>query len=104
MSVRVESNFDGLKKLQENLQNLSQQKEVSLGILFNDNFMSQYTSLSSFNKLIEAGGFKVNSAEDFKAIPDTEWEVCIQENTSFSSWKEMQSKSMEEYLKKQLSI
>lgn len=39
--------------------------------------------------MIQANGFKVESEDDFKAIPDAEWDVFIHDNTSFGSWREM---------------
>ena len=102
MGAKLEVNLDGLKKLQKKIKELSQPHEVAFGELFNNNFMSKYTSVSSFDKLLEVSGFEVKSMEDFKAIPDNAWEECIRQYTSFNSWQEMQSKAVGENLKQQL--
>ena len=46
-------------------------------------FSIQLTSCS------KKSGFKVESQEDFEAIPDDVWDEFIRNNTSFASWKEM---------------
>ena len=60
------------------------------------------TNVASFDALLEASGFKVESQADFEAIPDAEWEKVIRSQTSFSSWRQMQEKAGEEYAKKKL--
>lgn len=104
MSVKIESNLDGFKKLKEKIKSLPEKENVKLGDLFNDDFMQRYTSVSSFDKLFEAGGFDINSKEDFDAIPDDDFDSCIRQHTSFSSWEEMKQKALNEYIKKKLEF
>lgn len=102
MGAKLEVNLDGLKKLQKKIEKLSQPHEVAFSELYNDKFMSKYTSVSSFDRLLELGGFEVKSIEDFKAIPNEAWEECIRDHTSFNSWKDMQHEAVGAYLKNQL--
>ena len=53
--------------------------------------------------MLDASGFKVESAEDFAAIPDEEWDAFVSKNTSYSSWEEMQKGAAKDYTKRQLT-
>ncbi|RZF94462.1 hypothetical protein EXT42_01590 [Pseudoalteromonas sp. CO302Y] len=98
----IKTDMRGLKKLQSNLSELGKLSSVTLGELMNDEFMSRYTSYPNLNDMFDASGFLIDTLEDFKAIPDDEWEAFIVNNTSFSSWEEMQRKSHEEFLHKKV--
>lgn len=39
--------------------------------------------------MFDASGFKVESQEDFAAIPDVEWNEFIRSISSFSDWQTM---------------
>jgi hypothetical protein len=51
-----------------------------------------------------ASPFKVETKEDFEAIPDDEWNTYIASNTSFESWEEMQHQAAGEYVAKQIGL
>jgi len=91
-----------LKRLEQNTQRLDGTHQVKASELFNPAFMRRYSRVASFEALIEAGGFKVDSQADFEGIPDAEWEKVIRLHTSFSSWREMQEKGAQEYASKRL--
>ena len=59
--------------------------------------MRRYTKVVSFDALIDAGGFTVESQGDCDAISDVEWQNVVREHTSFSSWQDMLGKAAEEY-------
>jgi len=40
-------------------------------------------------EMFERSGFKVESQEDFAAIPDEAWDDFICTNTSYFNWREM---------------
>lgn len=80
----------GLDKLQKNVKELSKHDHVSFAELFNPDFMKANTDFSTLEEMFAQSGFKVDTAEDFKAIPDAEWEVFITARTKFESWLEMQ--------------
>jgi hypothetical protein len=39
--------------------------------------------------MFEASGFKIESIEDFAAIPDVAWDEFIRAHTSVSTWEAM---------------
>ena len=80
----------GLDQLEKNLSELSGTHSNPLDDLMTPDFISSCSQYSNFEELIEASGFKVETEEDFAAIPDQEWEQFIQTNTSYGSWIEMQ--------------
>jgi hypothetical protein len=102
--------FDGfdelrrkLNRLESNAEGLSGQHDIRSSEFFSPAFMRQHTKVASFDALLEASGFKVESQADFEAIPDAEWEKVIQSHTSFSSWQEMQEKAGVEYAERKLT-
>lgn len=100
--------FTGLDKLEKQLKKmekeLSQTKSVSFEDLFTASFMKKYTSFSSMDELLDAGGFKIESQEDFEAIPEAEFDKHISANTKFDSWEEMLSEATSQYLVKKLGF
>jgi len=87
MPLKLNSNNEQLKK---NLEEISNTNQLRFDELFNIQFLSEHTSFTSLDDMFEKSGFKVESADDFKAIPDQEWEDFIIANTSFESWEDMQ--------------
>jgi hypothetical protein len=87
-----------IKKQGEKLEELKG-KEVSYSELFNSDFMKQYTNFSSFGELLEAGNFIVKTREDFRAIPDDEFDEHIAKTTKFKDWSEMKQQASYEYIK-----
>lgn len=96
MSVTIDkSGFDKLKK---NLETLATTTEVKLGDMMNPAFISAHSSYANLDDLVNGSGFKVETAEDFKAIPDAEWDLFIKENTDFENWQEMQVAAHRDYV------
>ena len=91
-----------LNRLQENTQRLAGSHDTKVFELFTLAFMRRYTKVASWDALIEASGFKLESQADFEAIPDKDWEKVIRTHTSFSSWREMMETGAADYAKKQL--
>lgn len=81
----------------KNLKELEKIKEIPFHLLFNSKFLAKCSSFISLDDMIEKSGFKVKTAEDFKAIPDDEWENFITQNTTYSSWEEMQKDAARQY-------
>lgn len=98
----IKKDFSGLEKLSKNLEELGNKKAITLDELMNDSFVSEHSKYKSFNELLNSSPFNVETAEDFKAIPDDEWDSYINKNTDYDSWKEMQVKAFEYYAKKQI--
>ena len=107
MSVKI-TGFDKLEKelnrIQRNAEALSGTKEVSFAELFTPGFMSQNTAVSSFDAFLEAGGYRVNSKEDFAAIPEDEFDKYVKANSKFNSWQEMFHSASQAYLAKKLGL
>lgn len=98
----MKSNLKGLDKLKKNTSELSGTNSIPMNVLMNPDFISSCSQYPNFEKLIEASGFKVETKEDFKAIPDQEWEQFIQTNTSYESWIEMQKSAGTSYVRDKL--
>jgi len=103
--------FEGFDKLEKELRRmesaakeLSEEREVSFEELFNPDFMSEYTEFKSFKELLESGGFKVNSVEDFAAIPDDEFDEHILRTTSFDKWEDMQKTAEIKYFERKIEF
>ncbi|WP_217523241.1 hypothetical protein [Pleurocapsa sp. PCC 7327] len=71
---------------------------------FTPSFMQSYTQFSSFESMLQASGFSVESAEDFLAIPETEWDEFISQRTQFSNWQEMQKAAAAELMNKKVEF
>lgn len=86
----------GLDDLQRKLndigrraESLSKTQNVPLPELLAPDFLRRCSRFQSATEMFEASGFKVESAEDFAAIPDAEWDQFIRTQTSFVSWDAM---------------
>ena len=88
----------GLDQLEKNVSELSGTSSIPLGDLMNPGFISSCSQYSNLEELIEASGFKVETEEDFAAIPDQEWEQFIQTNTSYEGWIEMKDAALNRYV------
>lgn len=94
----------GGKQFLNRLEELSNPQQVSFADLFTPSFIQNYTQFLSFELMLEASGFSVESAEDFLAIPETEWDQFISQKTQFSNWQEMQKTAAVELMKKKLGL
>lgn len=93
-----------LKQMEKGAKELSKTKHVSFEDLFSTSFMRKYTSFSSMDELLDAGDFKVESQEDFEAIPDDEFDKYIAANTKFKNWEDMLSEATSQYAAKKLGF
>ena len=91
-----------LKTISKNAQRLDGENQVSFEDLFDKFFMEKYTNFSSFDELLEAGNFIVNSEEDFLAIPDDLFDSHINSVTKFETWQTMLDKATELWVEKEL--
>ena len=100
--MKISFDLKGLENLQRNIEILSAEQKVTFDKLFPASFMRKHTQFDSINDMVNKSPFKVESEEDFKNIPDKEWDDYVREKTSFQSWNEMLSKAGNEYLGKQV--
>jgi hypothetical protein len=54
--------------------------------------------------MFDASGFKIESPEDFAAIPDAEWDQFIRDNTTFASWEAMLGEAGGEWAARKLGF
>ncbi|MBD2081395.1 hypothetical protein [Leptolyngbya sp. FACHB-17] len=92
------------KQFLNRLEELSRPQQVSFAELFTPGFIQSYTQFQSFELMLEASGFSVESAEDFLSIPEAEWNQFISQKTRFSNWQEMQKTAAAELMKKKLEL
>lgn len=100
-SVKL-SSFDEVEQKLESIQKKIDElksKEILFSDLFDNSFMTRHSNYSSFNAMLEAGGFKVSSREDLAAIPDHKLDAHISKTTDFDSWEDMQHSAIEQYIK-----
>jgi hypothetical protein len=91
-----------LERLSRNAQNVS--GPVAFDDLFPPEFMRRYTDFSTIQAMADASGFKIESQEDFEAIPDADWDAFVRSRTRFQTWQDMQAKAGEEYVVRRLNI
>lgn len=100
---KVTSDFSGLSKLANNIEDLSKSLEekpaVSLTDILTPEFISQHTKFQSADELFQASGFEFNTPEEFKAIPDEAMNEYIKSISSFHSFQEMLQTAGNEYFK-----
>lgn len=91
-----------LKNLQFDIEKLSGEQKLSFKDIFPTSFMRRFTQFSSIDEMVKNSPFKVECEEDFKNIPDIDWDKYVKEKTYFQSWDQMLSKAGEEYIGKQV--
>jgi hypothetical protein len=97
---KVTSDLSGLKKLKENLEGLSGTHQVPLPEVLTADFVSSHSQYADFDALLAAIG--VTTTEEFRALPDADFDTFIAANTDFESWLDMQKQGMAEYAKAKL--
>lgn len=85
-------------------ESLAGTRNVPLPELLTPDFLRRCSKFHSADEMFEASGFKIDSMEDFKAIPDAEWDQFIHTNTSFSTWEAMLREAGGAWAKKQLGF
>ncbi|MBA7496963.1 hypothetical protein ES702_07572 [subsurface metagenome] len=89
---------NNLKKMQNNLKKLNEKNEIPFSKLFSKTFMLKYTKFNSIQELIDKSEFKIETQEDFKAIPDDGWDVYIKSTTKFNNWEDMLNTASSEWI------
>lgn len=103
--------IDGLDELQQKLDDLAKNAEaldgehsVPVSELLTDSFIARHTSFASSDAMFEASGFKIETQEDFAAIPDVEWDAFIRSISSFDDWQGMLSAAGQEWAVRKLGF
>ncbi len=85
-------------------ESLSGNQNVLIPELLTPEFLSRCSRFLSADEMFEASGFKIDSAEDFASIPDSEWDSFIRTNTSFASWEAMLGEAGGEWAARRLGF
>ena len=93
-----------LEEFQNKIESVSGEQSVPLNELLTPDFLATCSTFSSADELFERSGFKVESKEDFAAIPDEPWDEFIRSNTSFFNWKEMLQAAGAAWVKSKLEL
>jgi hypothetical protein len=100
--------LDELKRRLDNLQrraeNLHGTHSIPISELLTSSFMQRHTKFETFDAMLEASGFTVETPSDFEAIPDDEWDKFVASATPFSSWQAMLSDAGAAWAKKELGL
>lgn len=100
--------FDALQKkldkLAQNAAALDGEHSVPVSELLTPAFVARHTQSTSADELFEQSGFKIESPEDFAAIPDEEWDEYIRSVSSFSGWQAMLSKAGEAWATEKMGL
>lgn len=86
----------GLDELKKQLDRMAKGAEeldgthnIPITELLSPEFISSHTKFANLEEIFEASGLKIESQEDFAAIPDEEWDEFIRSISSFSDWQSM---------------
>lgn len=93
-----------LEDLKRKAEALDGEHEIPFSELFSSEFMTRYTDFASLDEMFQASGFVIESQDDFKAVPDDEWENFIKTRTQFSSWKDMRVTALKEWTARKLGF
>jgi len=93
-----------LRELSQRAQELDGQHEMTLGELMSGDFVAGCSKFGNLQELFNASGFSLETAEEFQAVPDNEWDAFIATNTSYHSWAEMKSAAVREWARKKLGL
>jgi hypothetical protein len=93
-----------LEKIADRGRQVSGVHEYRLDELYKPDFMRRFTNYGTIDEMFKASGFKMESADDLKRIPEAEWDAFVQRSTHFTNWREMQRKAMSERTGRQLGF
>jgi len=54
--------------------------------------------------MFNTSGFVITNADDFKAVPEEQWDEFIHQNTSFAHWNELLGAAVKDWTKHQLGL
>lgn len=100
----LDATIKRLDQLAQKAKALDGKHSVPLSELLTDSFIRSRTRFLSFDEMTKASGFKVENADDFEAIPDSEWDDFIRKNTPFESWRAVLDAAAAEWTKAKLGL
>jgi hypothetical protein len=101
----------GLNELNRKLQDLAKKAQaldgthnVPISELLTPAFVLKQTRFANADEMFNASGFKIETEQDFAAIPDDKWDEFIRAVSSFSDWQAMLRAASKEWAAKKLGI
>lgn len=92
-----------LNDLQRKAKAINQQS-VPVSEILTPAFLLRHTPFGSADEMYQASGFKIETPEDFAAIPDEEWDAFIRSISSFTDWNAMLNEARKEWTTKKLGL
>ncbi|MEQ1758235.1 MAG: hypothetical protein ABL986_07950 [Vicinamibacterales bacterium] len=91
-----------LRQSQQHAESLSGTHDVPIAKLLTSEFMLLNTDFESVDAMFAASGYKIESSQDLKSVPDEAWDSFVRSRTRFGSWEELLSEAAKEYLGRRL--
>lgn len=93
-----------LNKMADGARELDGEHQVAIPDLLTEAFIGEHTNLKDAQELFDKSGFKIDSPEDFKVIPDDEWDKYIASVSDFDNWQEMLQSAIAEFAKRKMGL
>ncbi len=98
MKTDMGKSFD---RLQNNLNSISGDHKVLLGDLLTNDFISANTKFANLSEFFAAGNFEIEDVTQLESARD-ELDSYVKKETSFSTWHEMLSQAVADYMRARL--
>lgn len=102
------SGFDELASTLDDLakraDDLNGEHSISLEELLSPDFMKQHSTYLSVDEFFEAGGFDLESQDEFEKIPEDQLDGFVKKSTGFCFWDEMLEAAIEHYMVVKLGL
>ena len=94
----------GLDELAKNLEGMSGTQNVPIEELLTPEFVSSHTKFANIEEMFEASGLKIESQDDFEAIPSKDKDKFIRSISAFSDWESMLGEAASAWTVKKLGL
>lgn len=93
-----------LSDIARRVKKLDGKHDVPVTELLTPAFLCRRSRFQSVDEMFSASSFKIESTEDFDAIPGAAWDEFIRTNTSFASWSAMLGEASAEWASRKLGL
>lgn len=93
-----------LKKMSDGAKELEGKHQIPVPELLTESFITAHTKFKDAQELFDESGYKIDSPDDFKAIPNEDWDKYIVSASDFNSWKEMLKAATVLYAKQKMGL
>jgi hypothetical protein len=91
-------NVDGMDELTQQLDSLAEEHSIPITELLTPHFMQTHSEAESFEAFVEESPWSIETEDDFKSIPEAEWDDYVKEHTVFKDWNAMLSTAFREWV------